>query len=281
MSHFSIAGMQLELKNQNNMPFILDQIRSTKARFPWLDMIVLTELCGLGVKQQYAQTMPSEVEQALCLLAAELNLWIISGSQYESSEEAIYNTGSVINTSGEVVERFRKLFPFEPYEKGITGGDRIVTVEVPGGKIGVAICYDLWFPEVSRGMVLDGAEVLIFPTLTGTTDRKLELVLSQATAIANQAYVFSINAAGELGNGQSIIVGPEGNILYQAGQSQEIIPIEVDFNHVRRTRENGILKLGQPLKSLRQHSAKVIPNLNYQSDYLTQLGQLTLPGNDD
>jgi len=283
MSHFSIAGLQLSLPCGDNLAKISEEIIKTKQRFPWIDMIVLSELVSYGPEKIYAENFPSLAENVYCQLAKEHNIWLIPGSLYEKCGDEIFNTTSVINNQGEVIQRYRKMYPFSPYEQGISAGQDFVVFDVPQGKIGIAICYDLWFPEVARQMVCMGAEVLIYPTLTGTIDRPLELVLAQSTAITNQSYVFTVNAAGDIGYGQSIAVGPEGNIIYLAGSGTEIIPIEVDFSLVRRNRERGLYGLGQPLKSFRdipinftcyQSEANRISS---NSNELTKLGSLKIP----
>jgi predicted amidohydrolase len=283
MSHFSIAGLQLALPCGDNLTVIGAEIIKTKQRFPWVDMMVLSELATYGPEKKYACELPSDAENFYCQIAKEYNIWLIPGSLYEQVGDEIYNTTTVINNQGEVVERYRKIYPFSPYEKGISTGKDFVVFDVPQGRIGVAICYDLWFPEVARQMVSMGAEVLIYPTLTGTIDRSLEIVLAQSTAIANQSYVITINAAGDLGYGQSVIVGPGGDIVYQANTGVEIIPVEVDFSLVKRNRERGLHGLGQPLKSFRDNSI-VFPcyqteNERIDSDcnVLSKLGSLDVP----
>ena len=253
MSHFSIAGLQLDLSLGDNLNVIANEIIKTKRRFPWLNMIVLSELSSYGPEKRYATTFPSQAEKFYCQLSKVYDVWLIPGSLYEQVGSKVFNTTTVINNKGEIVERYRKIYPFYPYEDGVSCGQNFVVFDVPQGRIGVAICYDLWFPEVARQLTSMGAEVLIYPTLTGTIDRPIELVMAQATAATNQSYVFAINTVGELGNGQSIVVGPEGNIIYQAGVGVEIIPIEIDFNLVRRNRERGLHNLGQPLKSFSEN----------------------------
>ncbi|MEW6994061.1 carbon-nitrogen hydrolase family protein [Colwelliaceae bacterium MEBiC 14330] len=282
MSHFSIAGMQLSLPCGDNLVTIGDEITKTKKRFPWIDMIVLSELCNFGPQKKYASTLPSEAEIFYCQLAKQLNLWIIPGSDYEKSGDKIFNTTSVINNSGEVIKRYRKIFPFSPYESGIACGEDFVVFDVPQGRIGVAICYDLWFPEVARNLTCLGAEVLIYPTLTGTIDRNIELSMARATAAMNQCYLLSVNGLGEYGNGQSIMVAPDGSVIHQAGINKEIIPIEIDFNLVRRNRERGLHGLGQPLKSFRDNSITFDFTTKKQrnNSELKQLGPLILPNNE-
>lgn len=281
MSHFSIAGLQLASSCGNNLDRMGAEITKCKKRFPWLDMLVLGELCSFGPEKKYAETLPGPSEVYFQTLAKELNVWLIPGSLYEKLDDKIYNTTSVINNHGQVVCRYRKLFPFYPYEKDVECGNEFVVFDVPQGRIGVAICYDLWFPEVARSLASQGAEVLIYPTMTGTIDRDIEVTMAKATAATNQCYVIAINTVGELGNGQSVFVGPRGECIYQAGNQEEFIPIEIDFANVRRNRERGLHNLGQPLKSFRDNK------LNYpcyQPDSrlseLDKLGKLAMPDKD-
>ena len=279
MSHFSIAGLQLALSSGDNLDVIGKEITKTKARFPWVDMIVLTELCTYGPAKTNAEQFPSKAELFYCQLAKELNLWIVTGSQYEQVGDEIYNSSTVVNNQGEIINRYRKLFPFYPYESGICPGKDFLVFDVPQGRIGLAICYDLWFPEVARTLACMGAEAIIYPTMTGTTDRPNELIIAQSTAVVNQCYTLSINTAGDFGVGRSIIVGPEGDVIYEAGSEQEIIPVELDFERVRRTRERGLRGLGQPLKSFRDNETDftIYKNHNDKSNELNKMGPLIVP----
>ncbi|GAA6206465.1 carbon-nitrogen hydrolase family protein [Thalassotalea sp. SU-HH00458] len=279
MSHFSIAGMQLSLPCGDNLATIGQEIKNTKKRFPWVDMIVLSELCTYGPEKKYASTLPSKAEKFYCDLAKELNIWLIPGSDYELCDDEIFNTTSVINNEGVVIERYRKIYPFLPYEKGVSCGQDFVVFDVPQGRIGVAICYDLWFPEVSRELTCLGAEVLIYPTLTGTIDREVELSMAKSTAVTNQCYVIAVNGLGDYGNGKSIIVSPDGSVIHQAGINKEVFPVEIDFSVVRRNRERGIHGLGQPLKSFRDNPIKFSYNQETarKNSALSKLGPLEVP----
>ncbi len=252
MSYLSVAGLQLELGVEDNLSVIEREIDLVKRRFPWIQMVVLPELCTFGTDTALALQMPGEVENCFREAARKNNIWLIPGSIFERREGNVYNTAPVINPAGEVTARYSKQYPFYPYEKGVTGSDAFVVFEVPGvGKIGLVICYDIWFPEIIRQLAWMGAEAIIAPTLTNTIDRDVELAISRANAATNQLYFFSLNVAGRLGYGKSIVVGPDGTIIYQASSSRDIITIEMDFTHVRRVRERGLHGLGQPLKSFR------------------------------
>lgn len=257
MSEFAIAGLQLALAAEDNQERIARHIALTMQRFPWVQMIVLSELATFGPLRARAQPLPGPAEEAYRQLARRHGIWLVPGSLYERCEDRTYNTASAIAPDGTVVARYRKIYPFLPYEAGIAHGSEISTFDVPGvGRFGLSICYDQWFPEVSRALAWRGAEVILHPTMTGTTDRGQELILARANAIANQCYFIDINSAGELGNGRSILVGPEGDVLHQAGDAAETIPMVLDLARVRRTRAHGLQGLGQMLKSFRDTAVR-------------------------
>jgi len=90
-----------------------------------------------------------------------------------------------------------------------------------------------------------GAEVIVVPTLTPTSDRPQELVLTQANAIVNQVYVVSVNGAAPYGTGRSLIVDPEGLIRHQAGEGATVISDVLDLDAVRRVRRYGTTGLNR------------------------------------
>jgi len=279
MTHFAIAGLQLELASNDNLDLVIKKTRTTLTRFPWVQMVVVSELAIFGAALSAAESLPSRAENRLCALANELGIWLVPGSLYEKADGKIYNTAPVINPAGKVVTRYRKMYPFYPYEKGIEAGQEICVFDVPEvGRFGLSICYDMWFPENSRAMVSEGAEVILHPTLTNTPDRDVELSIVRATAVQNQSYIIDVNGAGDQGWGQSQLVGPEGDIFHTASSTEEIMLIEVNLDRVRRTRERGIMGLGQPLKSFRD-GGHVYPQegLQNHATYLDSLGPLTLP----
>jgi predicted amidohydrolase len=156
-----------------------------------------------------------------------------------------------------------------------------VVFDVPRvGRFGVSICYDMWFPETTRTLAWMGAEVIIHPTMTNTIDRDIELAIARSSAAVNQCYFVDINCAGGLGNGRSIVVGPDGAVIHQAGIGDEVIPVELDLGLVRRSRERGLLGLGQVLKSFRDSEVRFPPYVEARgsSAALEALGPLTLPG---
>jgi len=280
MTSFSIAALQVELPYADNRDHLEKEIERALTRFPWVHMVVLPELCSFGPALSFAEAVPGPTEQRYQALAKKHKIWLIPGSIYERAGDDIFNTASVINPHGEVIARYRKIYPFLPYEKGVKSGSQFVVFDVPGvGRFGVSICYDGWIPETTRAMVWSGAEVILHPTMTGTIDRAQELVIAQANAICNQCYFVDVNNAGPLGNGRSIIVGPEGEIIHQSGQVGEQIPVTLDLDRVREVRKHGTLRLGQILKSFRDTQVEFpCYRGQYQpSPSMAALGPLRMP----
>jgi len=280
MATFSIAALQLELSSGDNLAHLRSEIRGVVSRFPWVQMVLFGELASFGPGTARAEPLAGPAEQEYCRLAKTLGIWLLPGSFYVREGDAIYNLAPVINPEGEVIARHRKMFPFEPYERGVSGGKDFVVFDVPAiGRFGVSNCYDMWFPETTRTLAAMGAEVILHPTMTNTIDRDVELAIARSNAATNQCYFFDINVAGHLGRGQSIICGPGGEVLHQAGSGRELMPIEVDFDYVRRVRRSGWQGLGQVLKSFRDREVdfSIYGGRRDQHEALNALGPLQLP----
>jgi predicted amidohydrolase len=280
MRPFAIAGIQMNVSaTHSNLQVMQHRLDTLMALYPWVQMVVFSELAAYGPSLAHAQSLPGPTEEAFRNMAAKHRLWLIPGSIYERAGTRIYNTASIIDPEGQVIARYRKMFPFVPYETGVAAGDRFLVFDVPEvGRFGLSICYDIWFPETSRTLTVMGAEVILHPSLTATIDRDIEVSLVRATAATNQCYVFDINGVGAGGYGRSTVCDPEGTVLYEAGSGEEMIPLEIDLERVRRSRERGILGLGQMLKSFRDRSVDFsIYQPGTKSPYLDSLGPLEKP----
>lgn len=279
-ARFGIAALQLQLAKGDNLKRIAAEVASLKKVMPWVQMVIVGELAVHGANPALAEPPSGPTERRFCEIARQHGVWLIPGSMYQCQDNDVFNTAPVIDPTGTVVARYRKQFPFYPYEKGVAAGSEAVVFDVPGaGRFGMSICYDKYFPETTRSLAWLGAEVILSPTMTYTIDRDVELAITRASAATNQCYYLDVNDAGELGNGQSIVCGPGGEVIHQAGSGREIITFEVDFAHLRNVRERGWHCLGQPLKSLRDSNA-IFPAYGagvVTSEYLSGLGPLVVP----
>jgi predicted amidohydrolase len=280
MTPFAIAGIQMPVSAlENNLEAMRTRLDTLMHIYPWVQMVLFSELAVCGPLPSTAQPMPGPFEEAFCRMAAKHHIWLVPGSMYERAGDKVYNTTPVIDPSGQVIGRYRKMFPFYPYEMGVSAGDEFMVFDVPEvGRFGMSICYDMWFAETSRTLAVMGAEVILHPSMTGTIDRDIELSIARVTAATNQCFVFDINGLGHGGNGRSIICGPEGSVLYEAGSAEQMMPLEIDLQRVHRSRKHGILRLGQMLKSFRDRSVDFSiyePGTKYP--YLDSLGPLEKP----
>jgi predicted amidohydrolase len=256
MSTLGVAAIQTAGKKSGNLALIEKEIETTTKRFPWVSMVVVGELAIHGPGLGFTEDEGGETETRLCELARRLGVWIVPGSLYVNRADKVFNCTPVINPAGEIIARYDKMYPFLPYEVGVEPGVTPVVFDVPGaGKIGIAICYDVWFPEASRTLAAMGAEVILVPTMTNTIDRDVELSIARSTAAINQCIVVDVNVGGEQGFGRSVFYGPGGEKIHECGSGHEVVALELDFEQVRRARSRGWHGLGQTLKSFRDMPA--------------------------
>jgi len=227
-------------------------------------MVVYPELhlCGAtGTPQQRKEQLEAAAEpidgprhQHLSRIARNLGVWLLPGTVCERGEGGhLYNTAPVYSPEGERVAAYRKCFPWRPYEP-YQPGDRFEVFEVPGiGRVGLAICYDIWFPETVRQLAWLGAEVIINQVATTTCDRAQEQILVQANAIFNQVYMVSANSAAPAGEGQSLIVDPEGRIRARmSGATSGILTDVLNIDEVERVRTFGTAGLNRMWSQFRE-----------------------------
>lgn len=174
-------------------------------------------------------------------IAREAGVWLVPGSVCERGPAGeLFNTALVFSPTGELTASYRKIFPWRPFEPYVPGGEFVV-FDIPGtGRLGLSICYDAWFPEVTRHLAWMGAEAVVNVVKTTTPDRAQEVVLAQANSIVNQTFTVSVNCAGPIGEGRSLIVDPEGAVLAAASGADPAILVEtIDLDAVTRVRGSG------------------------------------------
>ncbi|HEY3462648.1 MAG TPA: carbon-nitrogen hydrolase family protein [Gaiellaceae bacterium] len=230
-------------------------VRSLGATFEGLQLVLAPELHLMALPplleedgvspQDLAVDVPGELTERLGSLARETGLWLVPGSVYERVGDAVANTALVFSPEGSLVERYRKCFPWQPYET-TEPGTRTVCFDIGGiGRFGLAICHDGAFPEIFRSLAWQGAEAVFQVTLTGTSDRDAETVVARANAIVNQVAVVNVNAAAPVGNGRSLVIDAEGAVRYEAGVGEEVVTAVLDLDQVQRVRERGSFGLNR------------------------------------
>ena len=249
------------------------EVRTLATRAKNLDLYVFPELYlsaigswdtdhPNGYVRSVAQAIPGPLTRRIGALAKETGKWIVAGSIFESVGDKVHNTAIAFSPAGRLVARHRKLLPWKPFESSDPGPGEgsLGTFDIPGvGRFGLMICYEGWFPEIPRALAWQGAEVILQPTLTTTSDRPFEQVLARATAIANQCYIVNPNYGGVFGTGRSVIVDPEGALLAEGGDGEEFLTTVLDIDRVRNVREYGTSGLNTPWKQLRDLPPPAFP----------------------
>lgn len=200
-----------------------------------------------------AVPMDGAFARELGAIARRAGVALIPGSICEAGEDGrLYNTAPCFGRDGQLLGAYRKIFPWRPSEPYDPGRDFTV-VPVGSVRIGLSICYDAWFPEHARQLAWLGADAIVNIVKTTTPDREQELVLARANSIANQLCTLSVNAAGPLGQGRSIAVGPQGEVLADAPDAApSALEVLVDPAEIARVRREGTAGCTRPWDALRE-----------------------------
>jgi len=178
--------------------------------------------------------------------AEEFKITLLPGSLREPGDARSYNSLPAISSSGEVLATYRKVFLFKAnmpdrsYDEGehCLAGKAATAV----GNLGLAICYDLRFPELFRHLKKQGAEILIVPSaFTVPTGQAHWSVLLRARAIENQCFVVAPAQTGKLGDGRvtyghSQIISPWGEVLADLGEKEEVTTITLEMDALSQAR---------------------------------------------
>lgn len=204
-----------------------------------------------------ARGIDDERVHRLADVARELGIWLVPGSIYELGDDgAIHNTALVFSPDGERVASYRKIFPWRPLET-TAPGDRFEVFEMPGrGRVGISICYDIWFPEHTRHLAWLGADLVLNLVQTATSDREQELAIVRGNAIMNQLWIASVNAAAPTGRGRSLIVDPGGAVRASSPDaSEEVLTAVVDLAATAHVRALGTAGVSRPWSQFRSDDA--------------------------
>ncbi len=195
------------------------------------------------------------VQSWLARTARQLNVWIVAGTLPLKipGESRVAAACLVINAQGERVARYDKIHLFDVDVDDTTGsyresatmapGHQPVLVETPIGRLGLAVCYDVRFPELFRQLVSSGAQVLVVPAaFTVPTGRAHWEVLLRARAIENLCYVLApaqtgLHSNGRKTYGHAMMINPWGEVMACQLHDVGAITSEIDLQQQRETRQ--------------------------------------------
>jgi predicted amidohydrolase len=212
------------------------------------EIIVMPEIWTTGYALRQVETLAEEetgpTVSAIRELARKRGVTIVAGSLPLKRDGLIYNSSVVIGPQGETKASYDKihLFSMTGEERFFAPGNRRVTFDHGGLTAGVAICYELRFPELFRSLTMDGAQVVFMPSEWPVARVEHWRTLTRARAIENQVYICAVNCVGEHRGspfcGHSLLIGPTGDILADGGAEEGIIYGEINAETVAEARKN-------------------------------------------
>lgn len=216
---------------------------------------------GLG---RQPDTVPGTITQFMSALARKHGIYLIPGTMSETAPELpegeFYNTCPIFAPDGTMIDSYRKKAPFKPGEPSTPSGDDhycVFEIKEKQIKVGVQICYDQFFPEISRTLALMGAELIVCPALDPMEFDHIPDIIPRARALENEVFYIWTNGVGNTPSatccGHSIVVDPEGKVIYRCGSEPMTYTETLNFDEVVWKRVYG---RDQHLNSLRRFQVK-------------------------
>jgi omega-amidase len=207
------------------------------------DLLLLPELWCTGLDyNRAAEHARGDTAGVMADLARRHRLHLY-GSIFMQRQGGICNTGVLFDSNGKLIAEYSKVHLFRPMgEDRMQAGDAAVVAETQWGLAGLAICYDLRFPELFRRHVDDGAKLVLIVAEWPRARLAHWPTLLRARAIENQVYVIACNAAGESNGvrfaGHSCVIDPWGETVVEGGEDAEHVTAEIDVGRVDEVRRS-------------------------------------------
>ncbi len=242
---FQAACVQFDIKREElerNLNFVISSLQ--KLSEEEVKLVVLPELWAAKFDKEKAEKLWDFSQVALNEVSSLSKKYemVIAGSLIEKEGSDYFNTAYVVDALGNEIARYRKvhLFSMAGEDTYFKSGTEKVVVDTEVGKLGVIICYDLRFPELARGLALNGAEILVVPAQWPKARIEHWRTLVLARAIENQSFVVACNRTGldkkEEYPGHSLIIDPWGAILSKGGEEEGFIIAEIDLDRLKSVR---------------------------------------------
>lgn len=217
-----------------------------EARDAGADLLLLPEFWALGWDLTRARELADAPGQGLfaqmSALAAEYGIGLL-GTHACLTEKGVTNRAVLYGPDGVLLAHYDKmhLFGFMGEDAHITAGNAPVVADTPWGRLGLAVCFDLRFPELFRRLALDGAEAVLIPAYWPAPRLDHWQLLLRARAVENQIVVAGVNRSAEPGGlvfGYSAVIGPDGRPVVEAGEDEVLLMSDIDLSDVVRARQD-------------------------------------------
>ena len=248
-SSLRVVCLQVQPRGAQSREEHLDEVSQQVRSASDADLIVLPELWNVGYfafdeYEDAAEPADGPTAERLSMLAREVGVVLHCGSLVERAGPVLHNTSLVFGRDGATIARYRKVhvFGYRSRERElVTAGDALTTFPVAGVAAGMAICYDLRFPELFRAGV-DDVSLFVVPATWPAARVGHWQALLRARAIENQAFVVGCNAAGRNGGvdlgGMSGVFDPWGDVCGLAGPEPGLLDVTIDLSAVGRSRHD-------------------------------------------
>lgn len=245
-----VASIQVEIRDDETKPQRFNRVAELLDNLGDQDLIVLPEIWATGYFTfdrylEESETMDGPFVRQLSEKAKRLGAYVFSGSFVERDGDRYYNTGVLLDRTGSIVGKSRKIHLFQ-YGSAegqlLTAGSTPTVLNTEFGNIGLSTCYDLRFPELYRAQVDAGAT--IFLITSAWPHQRLEhwKLFNAVRALENQSFLISSNCAGKtrgvLMAGHSQVVDPWGIVVASGGESETVVKSEIDLERVAVIRED-------------------------------------------
>lgn len=241
----SLAQMDVVLgEPQTNLETV--RLMAAEAARRGSQVLVLPELWSTGYDLENAAKHAAQVGEGIFAQVREMamhhELTILGSCLSDMGNGRYGNTLVMCNARGQTVGTYSKvhLFRLMDEEKYLTAGDGLTLVDSEWGKVGLAICYDLRFPELFRAYALGGARVVFLPSEWPHPRLAHWQTLLRARAIENQFYMVACNRVGRSKEtdffGHSCIIDPWGQTVIEAGEEAMLVTCEIDLGRVDAVR---------------------------------------------
>jgi predicted amidohydrolase len=245
MKRFRLCAVQLETGRSvpDNRERAFNLCRAAAEGKP--DFIVLPEMFEIVAAPrkaaQYAADIPSDRTERIAGLARELSTNIIGGTLFEQADGAVYNTSLVFDRNGKLCGTYRKIHLFDAFgyseSESISRGDKPLVLELDGLCFGMAVCYDVRFPELFRHYAVQGVQVVFVPSAFFQPNHDHWQLSLRARAIDNGIFVLGCNQTGKRFVGRSMVVDPWGIAVASLGVEEGVLTVDVDCERVASTRQ--------------------------------------------
>lgn len=231
------TGLDVALRTKAaNLAQVLDLIRATDA-----ELLVFPEMwpCGYASFERYlddAESLEGPLVQSLCAAARNKGCWLVPGSFPEKHDGHLYNTTLLISPAGEIKGVYRKIhvFSYQSQEKKlVSAGSTPTIVATPFGNVGLAVCYDLRFPELFRYYAKNGVTMFIVPASWPSVRQQAWQLFATARAHENMCWMLACNSHAD-----SLVIAPTGEVIARGMARPEAVTANIDLGLVERTRKD-------------------------------------------